>query len=228
MNDRMNFEMERTIKKLRSSMPPPQKKSNFVHLLRLAVREIKPLYFIISIVLTVLLGRIGISIVVTPMLTCFCTAPIPLLLIFCKYVWRDNKSMRELEQTFRYSFTQMLTARMMILTVFSLLSLLILTATIYNAADNISFIRAILCGLMPLTIISGILLLCAGKMRESELTTTSCAIWVLFSFTALYVNTDVFLSACSLIILLLVCIFGFALNVYGLTIIRRRGISYAI
>ncbi len=228
MNDRMNLEMERTIEKLRSSMPPPQKKSNCLHLLRLAVREIKPLYFVASVILTVLFGRIGTSIVATPMLTCFCTAPVPLLLIFCKYVWRDNKSMRELEQTFRYSFTQMLTARMMILAVFCLLSLLALTATIYSVVDHISFIRAILCGLMPLTIVSGILLLCAGKMRENELTVVSCALWIILSFAALYVNTDAFLSGCSLIILLIASIFGIGLNVCGLAILRKRGISYAI
>lgn len=228
MNDRMDFEIERTINKLRSSMPTPDTKSNYFNLLRLAAHEIRPMYFAISIVLTVLLGIIGTSIGSAPMLTSFCTAPVPILLIFCRYVWRDNKSMQELEQTFRFSFTQMLTARMFILSVFCLLSLLVLTTTIYNVINSISFVRAFLCGLMSLTIISGILLLCARKARENELIMISFAIWILVSFIAFYVKADIFLSGSSLVLLLLVTIFGVVLNVYGLTILQKRGNSYAV
>ncbi|OPZ94995.1 MAG: hypothetical protein BWY74_00119 [Firmicutes bacterium ADurb.Bin419] len=228
MNEQMNLEIERTINKMRSSMPSPHKRVNYFNLLRIATHEIRPMYFAISISLTILLGFIGTSIALTPMLTSFCTAPVPLLLIFSRYVWRNNKSMRELEQTFRYSFIQMLTARMLILSVFCLLSLLALTTTIYSVISSISFIRAILCGLMPLTIISGMLLLFAGKVRENELIIISFAILILVSFIAFYLNLDVLLSGCSLILLLLVSISGVVLNVYGLTIIRRRGILYAI
>jgi hypothetical protein len=228
VNDRMNLEIKKAINTLRSSMPSPNTNSNYYNLLRLAIYEIRPMYFSISIIVTVLLGIIGTGIMSAPMLTSFCTAPVPILLIFCRYVWRDNKSMQELEQTFRYSFTQMLTARMLILSVFCLLSLFFLTAIIYNVINSISFVRAILCGLMSLTIISGILLLCAGKVRENELMMISVAVWILVSFIAFYANADIFLSSCSLILLLFVSIFGAALNVYGLTILRKRGISYAV
>ena len=228
MNERMDLEIEKTINALRSSMPSLNTNSNYFYLLRLATHEVRPTYFVISIILTVLLGTIGTRIMSAPMLTSFCTAPVPILLIFCRYVWRDNKSMQELEQTFRYSFTQMLTARMLVLSVFCLLSLFVLTTIIYTMVNSISFVRTVLCGLMSLTIISGILLLCADKARENELMMISVAIWILVSFIAFYLNADIFLSGCSLILLLSVPTLGVVLNVYGLTMLRKRGISYAV
>jgi hypothetical protein len=228
MNERMDLEIEKTINALRSSMPSLNTNSNYFYLLRLATHEVRPTYFVISIILTVLLGTIGTRIMSAPLLTSFCTAPVPILLIFCRYVWRDNKSMQELEQTFRYSFTQMLTARMLVLSVFCLLSLFVLTTIIYTMVNSISFVRTVLCGLMSLTIISGILLLCADKARENELMMISVAIWILVSFIAFYLNADIFLSGCSLILLLSVPTLGVVLNVYGLTMLRKRGISYAV
>ena len=228
MNERMDLEIEKTINALRSSMPSLNTNSNYFYLLRLATHEVRPTYFVISIILTVLLGTIGTRIMSAPLLTSFCTAHVPILLIFCLYVWRDNKSMQELEQTFRYSFTQMLTARMLVLSVFCLLSLFVLTTIIYTMVNSISFVRTVLCGLMSLTIISGILLLCADKARENELMMISVAIWILVSFIAFYLNADIFLSGCSLILLLSVPTLGVVLNVYGLTMLRKRGISYAV
>jgi hypothetical protein len=228
MNERLDLEIEKTIQALRSSMPSPKTSSSYFRLLQLAVCEVRPAYFVISMILTLLLSIIGTYIMSAPLLSSFCAAPVPILLIFCRYVWQDNKPMQELEQIFRYSFTQMLAARMLVLSVFCLLSLFALATIIYNMANSISFVRTVLCGFTSLTATSGILLLCADKARENELMMISTAIWLLVSFIAFYINADIILAGCSLILLFLVPALGVVFNVYGLIILRKRGISYAV
>ena len=165
MNDRMNLEIKKAINTLRSSMPSPNTNSNYYNLLRLAIYEIRPMYFSISIIVTVLLGIIGTGIMSAPMLTSFCTAPVPILLIFADMYGEIINPCKSWNRHF-----VILSHRCLLLNVDSvgiLLAVVIfLTAIIYNVINSISFVRAILCGLMSLTIISGILLLCAGKVRE--------------------------------------------------------------
>ena len=83
MNDRMEIEIERTIETLRSSMPTKLRKQTTIFtLLRVAV-SVMNLIFLTCVLGGILAcGYIFTDILSMPVVTVFCTTPLPLLLLF--------------------------------------------------------------------------------------------------------------------------------------------------
>ncbi len=121
MNERMEQEMNRTIQMLRASMPRKSSRATIQVLLRLSAEEMNGVLLLVLFGLTVLLGTTAARLLSQPMLTAFYTAPLPGLLLFCRYVLYGNERMRELEETFRYSYTEMLVGRTTVISLYMLL-----------------------------------------------------------------------------------------------------------
>ena len=109
MNDRMEQEIRRTILRLQASMPEPRDRQTPVFtLLRIAAGEINGGLLLGLFAGALIFGLLSVRALSMPMLTIFCTAPMPMLLLFHRYVLASNQNMRELEATFPYSCTLLL------------------------------------------------------------------------------------------------------------------------
>ena len=106
MNERMEQEIRRTIRFLQASMPEPKNRQTSVFtLLRIAASEINAWLLLGLFVGALSFGLVSVRVLSMPMLTIFCTAPMPMLLLFHRYVLACDQRMRELEATFPYSYS---------------------------------------------------------------------------------------------------------------------------
>ena len=116
MNERMEQEIRRTILRLQASMPEPRNRQTPVFtLLRIAAGEINAGLLLGLFAGALIFGLLSVRALSMPMLTIFCTAPMPMLLLFHRYVLASNQNMRELEATFPYSYPEMLAARSVVI-----------------------------------------------------------------------------------------------------------------
>lgn len=168
MNDRMEQEIERTIRLLRASMPEPKRpKGSVLSLLRIAASEMDLFFLLALFAGTLGLGVIAARYISLPMLTSFCTAPLPMLLLFHRYVLNRNEPMRELEKTFPYSYAEMLIARTAVISLYSFVFLLSLSAALYHSVGE-GFLRLALCGAVPSVYLCSLLLFLSGTLRDQE------------------------------------------------------------
>ena len=149
MNDRMEQEIRRTILRLQASMPEPRDRQTPVFtLLRIAAGEINAGLLLGLFAGALIFGLLSVRALSMPMLTIFCTAPMPMLLLFHRYVLACNERMRELEATFPYSYPEMLAARSVVISCCMFGALLLLSVTLHVSAGE-ELLRLALCGAVP-------------------------------------------------------------------------------
>lgn len=184
MNERMEQEMDRTIQMLRASMPRKTSRAGMRVLLRLSVEEMNGTLLLALFGATVLLGLTASRLLSQPMLTAFYTAPLPGLLLFCRYVLYGNERMRELEQTFRYSYTEMLVGRTAVISLY-MLSVQICLAFVLHNTNGADFLRLALCGAVPGIYLCALLLLLASMIRQQKtVSAIAVALWIVLAFLA--------------------------------------------
>ena len=120
MNERMEREIERTVAALRPSLPRRGKSGGMPALLGVAARELSAPVLLAIVAGTAAFGALLAAVLNTPLLTAFCTAPLPAMLSLHRFVLSVNEPMRELEMTLRYSYAEMMTARTLLVLLWSL------------------------------------------------------------------------------------------------------------
>ena len=149
MNERMEQEIRRTIRFLQASMPEPKNRQTSVFtLLRIAASEINAWLLLGLFVGALSFGLVSVRVLSMPMLTIFCTAPMPMLLLFHRYVLACDQRMRELEATFPYSYSEMLAARSVVISCCMFGALVLLSAMLHASVGE-DFLRLALCGAVP-------------------------------------------------------------------------------
>lgn len=193
MNERMEQEMNRTIQMLRASMPKKNSRATIQVLLRLSAEEMSGVLLLVLFGFTVLLGTTAARLLSQPMLTAFYTAPLPGLLLFCRYVLYGNERMRELEETFRYSYTEMLVGRTTVISVY-MLSVQICLAFVLHSTNGADFLRLALCGAVPSIYLCTILMLLTSMIRRQKtVSAIAVALWMGLAFLAVCFPVEQFL-----------------------------------
>ena len=137
MNERMEQEIRRTIRFLQASMPEPKNRQTSVFtLLRIAASEINAWLLLGLFVGALSFGLVSVRVLSMPMLTIFCTAPMPMLLLFHRYVLACDQRMRELEATFPYSYSEMLAARSVVISCCMFGALVLLSAMLHASVGR--------------------------------------------------------------------------------------------
>lgn len=129
----------------------------------------------------------GLNLSISPYLMVFFIAPIPLFIGFGKIFSKTNQAMIELEKTFKYSYYQILCARIVTLTYISILFLTLpLGCFIIKGLtiESLSIFKLIISGLTPIFVFSTFLLIIASANRDDYLFAVSLIIWGLFGFAA--------------------------------------------
>lgn len=227
MNERMEKEICRTIQVLQASMPEPKNKQTSIFtLLRIAASEIN-VFILIGLFAGVLIfGAVSVEILSMPMLSIFCTAPMPMLLLFHRYVLTCNDKMRELEETFQYSYAEMLIARSNIISCYMFTTLVFLSVMLHFSFGE-NFLRLALCGAVPSIYLCTLLLFLASIVHNQEgLSVIAIVFWVALCFLITALPFHQLLQFCSTAVYMGLAIIGLILYSVCSHTIEARGNLY--
>ena len=167
---------------------------------------------------TILLGVTAARLLSQPMLTAFYTAPLPGLLLSCRYVLYGNERMRELEDTFRYSYTEMLVGRTAVISLY-MLSVQICLAFVLHNANGADFLRLALCGAVPSIYLCAFLLLLSSMIRQQKtVSAIAVALWMVLAFLAACFPVEQFLQSLQMAVYGIAAVIG--LIFYGASVWR--------
>ncbi len=198
MNQSMELEMEKTIRLLQASMPKAKtKRTSLFPLMKIAVGEVNLGILMVLFVGVLICGLLAAKAFVTPMLVIFCTAPLPLLLLFHRYIICAHEATRELEETFLYSYPQMLAARTALISLYVAGTTLLLSLALHYVIGE-AFIRLALCGCVSTLYLCTLILFLCDKFRSHDgLTGLITVIWTVFFFAGLQFSFDRVLQLCT-------------------------------
>lgn len=224
MNERMEKEICRTIQLLQASMPEPKNRQTSIFaLLRIAASEINGFLLTGLFIGVLIFGTVSVKILSMPMLSIFCTAPMPMLLLFHRYVLTCNDKMRELEETFQYSYAEMLIARSTIISCYMFTTLVFLSVTLHFSCGE-SLLRLALCGAVPSIYLCTLLLFLASIIRNQEgLSVIVIVFWAAFCFLITALPVHQLLQFCSTAVYTGLAILGLFLYSVCSHTIRARG-----
>lgn len=229
MNDRMEKEIDRTIQLLQASMPQQKDTHTLIFtLLRIAISEMNVFLLLCLFISALVFGVASVKVLSMPMLSVFCTAPMPMLLLFHRYVLSCNNGMRELEETFQYSYAEMLIARSTIISCYMFATLLLLSLTIHFSVGE-NFLRLALCGAVPSIYLCALLLFLSSIIHNQEgLSIVAIVFWAALCFLITVLPFNQLLQICSTVVYLVLAIIGLILySVCSRAIITRRSM-YAV
>ena len=169
----MDREQE-TVRWLLPSLPQAERRNISSLLLRLALAELRPGLLLAALALALLAGLAAARLTM-PMVSVCCAAPLPLYLLYFRYYWRDDPRVRELEKTFRFSFSQMCFARFGVLAAGTAAALAVLCLAAWGSAP---FLSLALCGASSAALLGGGLLLLSLRERAEGLGLTAGALWM--------------------------------------------------
>ena len=164
-----------TIQWLRASLPRQAHKASPAQLLKPALAELHPGLFLGAVGLSLLAGLLA-GRLTAPFTATFCSAPLPLFLLYFRYFWRSDPRMRELEHTFRFSFHQMCLARFTVLFGSTAAALLALCLT--AAWGGTSPLPLALCGASSAALLGGALLLFSLGVHTGSLGLLGGTLWM--------------------------------------------------
>ncbi len=227
MNDRMEQEINRTIDLLQASMPRRRSGAALSVLIKTAKDEINPLLLLALFLISVPAG-LGFTKLTSPMITVFCISPLPMLILFHRYVLHSNPALRELEETFPFSYSEMLVGRSVLISVYMVFVFLALAMLLSNFTGE-NFIRLALCGAIPNTYLCIALLLLSAFIRNQDgLSLAAVVVWAGIIYCASALPFDRFLLILPTWGYVTILIAGVVL--YGLCVrkIRKRRVFYAV
>lgn len=228
MNDQMEQEINRTINLLQASMPQKKTAAALLQLLNIAKSEINPFLLLALLICSILFGIFLSSNILSPMLTIFCISPLPMLILFHRYVLHSNEPMRELEETFPFSYSEMLVGRSTLISVYMALVFLVLALLLSHSAGE-DFLRLALCGAIPSVYLCSILLILSASIRNQDgLSFVAIALWIGISYCAFLLPFDNLLALLPTTAYVLIIAVGAGL--YGISAhqIKQRRLSYAV
>lgn len=174
MRETMEPKVRAAVDWLRPSMPRAGRRPP-VPLLRLALAELRPGLLAVALGLALLAG-LAAAATRAPLVCTVCAVPLPLLLLYARYFWRDNAAMRELERTFRFSFCQMASARFAVL-FGSSAAALTLAALAASLGGGGAFLRLAACGAASAALLGGGLLHLSARSRDGSPWPAGLALW---------------------------------------------------
>lgn len=184
-----------TIDKLRHYMPQNKneeiiknenmnlysKVSTSMWLLKMQFKIFNKLYLIASIIL-VLCGVIGtIKLNLNPYLCAYTVSPIPIIIGLAEILRGKEENMWELELSYKYSFREILFAKLVIISTTAIALTLVTSLILTGTYSEVSLLRIINICLIPTCFISLISLILASIYRGMNSIVLSTSIWMVVS-----------------------------------------------
>lgn len=150
-------------------------------LLKMQFKIFNKLYLIASIIL-VLCGVIGtIKLNLNPYLCAYTVSPIPILIGLAEILRGKEENMWELELSYKYSFREILFAKLVIISTTAIALTLVTSLILTGTYSEVSLLRIINICLIPTCFISLISLILASIYRGMNSIVLSTSIWIVVS-----------------------------------------------
>lgn len=150
-------------------------------LLKMQFKIFNKLYLIASIML-VLCGVIGtIKLNLNPYLCAYTVSPIPILIGLAEILRGKEENMWELELSYKYSFREILFAKLVIISTTAIALTLVTSLILAGTYSEVSLLRIINICLIPTCFISLISLILASIYRGMNSIVLSTSIWIVVS-----------------------------------------------
>lgn len=150
-------------------------------LLKMQFKIFNKLYLIASIIL-VLCGVIGtIKLNLNPYLCAYTVSPIPILIGLAEILRGKEENMWELELSYKYSFREILFAKLVIISTTAIALTLVTSLILTGTYSEVSLLRIINICLIPTCFISLISLILASTYRGMNSIVLSTSIWIVVS-----------------------------------------------
>lgn len=150
-------------------------------LLKMQFKIFNKLYLIASIIL-VLCGVIGtIKLNLNPYLCAYTVSPIPILIGLAEILRGKEENMWELELSYKYSFREILFAKLVIISTTAIALTLVTSLILTGTYSEVSLLRIINICLIPTCFISLISLILASIYRGMNSIVLSTSIWMVVS-----------------------------------------------
>ncbi|WGX74788.1 hypothetical protein QJS64_11620 [Paraclostridium bifermentans] len=228
-----------TIDKLRNYMPQNKneeiiKNENMnlyskvrtsIGLLKMQFNIFNKLYLIASIIL-VLCGVIGtIKLNLNPYLCAYTVSPIPILIGLAEILRGKEENMWELELSYKYSFREILFAKLLIVSTTAIALTLVTSLILTGTYSEVSLLRIINICLIPTCFISLISLILASIYRGMNSIVLSTSIWIVVSNM---VDNDIinYIVNVNNYKLFLVLILLFVLTIIALKLFYKKSINF--
>lgn len=178
-----------TIDKLRNYMPQNKNENVYLYskvrtsigLLRMQFKIFNKLYLIASMML-VLCGVIGtIKLNLNPYLCAYTVSPIPILIGLAEILRGKEENMWELELSYKYSFREILFAKLVIISTTAIALSLVTSLILTGTYSEVSLLKIINICLIPTCFISLISLILASIYRGMNSIVLSTSIWIVVS-----------------------------------------------
>ncbi|WP_195946373.1 hypothetical protein [Paraclostridium bifermentans] len=180
-----------TIDKLRNYMPQNKNENENVYLyskvrtsiglLKMQFKIFNKLYLIASMML-VLCGVIGtIKLNLNPYLCAYTVSPIPILIGLAEILRGKEENMWELELSYKYSFREILFAKLVIISTTAIALSLVTSLILTGIYSEVSLLKIINICLIPTCFISLISLILASVYRGMNSIVLSTSIWIVVS-----------------------------------------------
>ncbi|WP_419743144.1 hypothetical protein [Paraclostridium dentum] len=152
-----------------------------IGLLKMQFKIFNKLYLIASIML-VLCGVIGtIKLNLNPYLCAYTVSPIPILIGLAEILRGKEENMWELELSYKYSFREILFAKLVIISTTAIALTLVTSLILTGTYSEISLLKIINICLIPTCFISLISLILASIYRGMNSIVLSTSIWIVVS-----------------------------------------------
>lgn len=150
-------------------------------LLKMQFKIFNKLYLIASIIL-VLCGVIGtIKLNLNPYLCAYTVSPIPIIIGLAEILRGKEENMWELELSYKYSFREILFAKLVIISTTAIALTLVTSLILTGTYSEVSLLRIINICLIPTCFISLISLILASIYRGMNSIVLSTSIWIVVS-----------------------------------------------
>lgn len=180
-----------TMDKLRNYMPQNKNENENVYLyskvrtsiglLKMQFKIFNKLYLIASMML-VLCGVIGtIKLNLNPYLCAYTVSPIPILIGLAEILRGKEENMWELELSYKYSFREILFAKLVIISTTAIALSLVTSLILTGTYSEVSLLKIINICLIPTCFISLISLILASIYRGMNSIVLSTSIWIVVS-----------------------------------------------
>lgn len=196
-----------------------------IELLKIQFNIFNKMYLLVSIII-VLCGVVGaIRFKLNPYLCAYTISPIPILLGLAEILRGKEENMWELELSYKYSFREIVFAKLVIISITSIVLSLVMSLILTGTYSEVNLFKIINICLIPACLISLISLILASIYRSMNSITLSTSIWIIGS-NIVDKNTIRYIVNISnyklFLVVILLCIF----TVFASKIFYKKSINF--
>lgn len=170
--------IDSTIDSLRKYMPPKKTKNLMVTLIKNEVTYINKSYFIAATILVAISLAFSMQYNLNLYSTLMIISPMPMILGMFQIVKSTQNNMWELEKSFKFSYSNIILARLTIITSFSAIINIALFIICGYGTSGYILCKMLFSIIVPISIVSSINLLLLTKLNNNSSIITSLIVWI--------------------------------------------------